>query len=348
MSDCDSGHRAGIGRRGLLLCAGATGTALGLGIGRAQAAEPKVLRIGTFEETNPTAILQASGWLEQATKARVQWSNVGSGGAFNTLAAAGGIDVGLGLGTSPAAAGLAVGIPYKIVAMCDNIAGAEEMTVRKAAHISKPQDFVGKTVAVPFGSTSNFRLAGFLSSNHLLGRVKLVYMSPTEMVAAWKRGEIDAGYVWPPAKSTLLSNGGEVYETHKELDSAGYVIGDLISVTNAMLQKYPDTVVALLKSYGKAVDLSSQDPQKASAMVGKETGLSAADALTNMKEYEFISLKQSLSPQWLGPPGKPGQLATILHRTADFLHSQKSIPRVPALSVFGKGIDSGPLAKAVG
>ncbi len=348
MSDCTVGNPARIGRRGLLLSAGFAGTALGVGMGRPQAAEPKVLRIGTFEETNPTAILQASGWLEQATKAKVQWSNVGSGGAFNTLAAAGGIDVGLGHGTSPVAAGLAVGIPYKIVAMCDNIAGAEEMTVRKAANISKPQDFAGKTVAVPFGSTSNFRLAGFLALNHLLGKVKLVYMSPTEMVAAWKRGEIDAGYVWPPAKDTLLSNGGAVYPTYKKLDSQGYIIGDLISVTNSMLQKYPATVVTLLQAYGKAYDLSQQDPQKASAMVGKETGLSAADALTDMKEYEFISLKQSLSPDWLGPPGHPGRLASVLRRTAEFLHSQRSIPRVPALSVFEKGIDSGPLAKAVG
>ena len=115
-----------------------------------------------------------------------------------------------------------------------------------------------------------------------------------------------------------------------------------------MLQKYPDTVAALLSSYGKGVALWGQDPQKAAAMVGKETGLSTADALTNMKEYEFISLKQSLSPQWLGPPGQAGQLATILRRTAEFLHSQKSVRTVPALSVFEKGIDSGPLAKAAG
>lgn len=348
MSELIASAPSGIGRRRLLVSAGLAGAALGLGAQRGEAAEPEVLRIGTFEETNPTAILQASGWLEQMTKAKVKWQNVGSGGAFNTLAAAGGIDVGLGHGTSPLAAGLAVGIPYKCVAMCDNIAGAEEMTVRKSKNITKPQDFVGKTVAVPFGSTSNFRLAGFLQRNHLLGKVKLVYMSPPEMIAAWKRGEIDAGYVWPPAKFTLLSDGGAVYPTYKTLDAAGYIIGDLISVTDSMLRKYPATVVSLLKAYGKAYDLSQSDPQKASAMIGKETGLSPADALTDMKEYDLISLKQSLSPDWLGPPGKPGRLAEVLHRTAEFLHSQKSIPRVPALSVFQKGIDSEPLSKAVG
>ena len=228
MSDRSLGHGAGIGRRGLLLSAGVTGAALGLGIKPTQAAEPKVLRVGTFEETNPTAILQASGWLEQATKAKVQWSNVGSGGAFNTLAAAGGIDVGLGLGTSPAAAGLSVGIPYKIVAMCDNIAGAEEMTVRKAAHISKPQDFVGKTVAVPFGSTSNFRLA----------RIPQPQSSAWQGEAGLYVADRDGGGMetrrdrcrlrLASGKEHSARAGGEVYETYKELDEAGYVIGDLI------------------------------------------------------------------------------------------------------------------------
>jgi hypothetical protein len=33
--------------------------------------------------------------------------------------------------------GLAVGIPYKVIAMCENIGGAEEMTVRKSAYISR-------------------------------------------------------------------------------------------------------------------------------------------------------------------------------------------------------------------
>ncbi|MGH7071119.1 MAG: ABC transporter substrate-binding protein [Acetobacteraceae bacterium] len=341
--------RPAIGRRGFLVSAGLAGAALGLGVRGAGAAEaePRVLRIGTFQETNPTAVLQGSGILEKMTSSKVRWMNVGSGGAFNTLAAAGGIDVGLGHGTSPLAAALAVGIGLKAVAMCDNIAGAEEMTVRTSKHITTPKDFIGKTVAVPFGSTSNFRLAGFLDRNHLLGKVKLVYMSPPEMVAAWKRGEIDAGYVWPPAKGTLLADGGEVYETYKELDAAGYVIGDLISVRDVILQKYPATVVTLLRAYGKAYEISEQDPGKASAMIGKELDLKPADALADMKEYQFISLKESMSPDWLGPPGKPGRLAEVLHRNAEFLYGQKSIPRVPAVSVFAAGIDTEPLTKAL-
>lgn len=338
----------GTDRRRFLLNAGVAAAAIALSGRKAFADMPSEVRIGTFDETNPTAILQASGTLDKAMGTKAAWNDVGSGGAFNTTAAAGGIDIGLGLGTSPAAAGLARGIPYKVIAICDNIAGAEEMTVRSSAKIKKPADFVGKTIATPFGSTSNFRLEGFLTVHKLLGKVKVIYMSPADLVAAWTRGQIDGAYVWPPAKTKLLTNGGEVYQTYKSLDAAGYVIGDLIVARDGFAEKYPETVTAFLKAYGQAVDLYTTDKKKAVELVAKATSLKPAEAEADMAEYEFVTLKQSLSQDWLGAPGKPGRLAKLLHGAAEFLHSQKSIPSVPEMSVFEKGINSSYLAKAIG
>ena len=350
MGDMKTAIMGEFDRRRFLLGLGMTAATIALtGRGGAKAAMmPSEVRIATFSETNPTAILQAQGTLDKALGTKVAWKDVGSGGAFNTVVATGAMDIGLGIGTSPTAAGLAQGIPYKVIAVCDNIAGAEEMTVRKSSNIKKPSDFVGKTVATPFGSTSNFRLQGFLTVHKLIGKVKVVYMSPTDLVAAWTRGQIDGAYVWPPAKTKLLKNGGEVFETYKEMDAAGYVIGDLIVCRNGFAEKYPETVTAFLKAYGAAVDLYTTDREKAIALCAKATGLSVEDARADMAEYEFINLKQSLSQDWLGAPGKPGRLPKLLHGAAKFLHGQKSIPSVPALSLYEKGVNSSYLAKAVG
>src|SRR5262249_55174166 len=155
MRDFERAIAGGIGRRRFLLGIGVMAASLAL-VGRgARAAAPDQGRIGTFDETNPTAILQAQGTLDAALGTKVAWRDVGSGGAFNTVVAAGGIDIGLGIGTSPTAAGLARGIPYEVIAVCDNIAGAEELTVRSSANIKKPEDLIGRTVATPLGSTSN-------------------------------------------------------------------------------------------------------------------------------------------------------------------------------------------------
>jgi taurine transport system substrate-binding protein len=348
MRSFDTTTASGIGRRRFLISTATAAAAIALSARESWADAPAEVRIGTFDETNPTAVLQAQGLLDAAIGAKAVWNDVGSGGAFNTLVAAGGIDIGLGIGTSPTAAGLARGIPYQVIAVCDNIAGAEEMTVRKSSNIKKPEDFAGKTVATPFGSTSNFRLEGFLTLHNLLGKVKVVYMPPADLVAAWTRGQIDAAYVWPPAKSKLLGDGGEVYRTYQELDAAGYVIGDIIVVRTAFAEQYPDVVVAFLKAYGKAYDLCSADKQQAIALVAKATGLTPAEVESDMAEYEFVSLADSLSDKWLGSPGKPGRLASLLHGAAEFLHNQKSIPSVPDISVFEKGLNSTYLRKAIG
>ena len=121
------------------------------------------------------------------------------------------------------------------------IGPAEEMTVRASEGIKAPADFKGKKVATPFGSTSHFRLLGFLKTNGLSqAEVTVLDMKPAAIVAAWSRREIDAAYVWAPAKSKLLADGGAVYPTAEALDKAGYVIADLkmLTPTRSMLERH--------------------------------------------------------------------------------------------------------------
>jgi taurine transport system substrate-binding protein len=313
-----------------------------------RAATPDVVNIAYFVETKPTMVAKGLGWFQDQAKTKLNWIEVGSGAEINTAVAAGSVDIGLGIGSSPTAAGLAQGIPYKLIGMLDNIGPAEEMTVRKAANIHKPADFKGKKVATPFGSTSHFRLLGFLKTHNLTqADVTVLDMKPDAMVAAWSRGDIDAGYVWSPAKSRLLANGGEVFQTYKDLDAAGYVIADLIIARSVFLEQNPDIVVGLLRAYGRALDLWKAKPDEAAETVAKQAGVTPEVAKSDMNEYDFVPFKTQLSAAWLGEPGKPGKFDAVLKRTADFLVEQKSIRSAPALAAFDKGIDTSALAKAV-
>jgi len=95
------------------------------------------------------------------------------------------------------------------------------MTVRTTADIKSPADFRGKKVATPFGSTSHFRLLGFLKINGLTQKdVTVLDMKPAALQAAWSRGEIDAAYVWPPARSKIAESGGTSYKTWDALEKA--------------------------------------------------------------------------------------------------------------------------------
>jgi taurine transport system substrate-binding protein len=332
------------------LIAGAAGLAAVTAVGgarRARAAVPTI-NIGYFVETKPTMIAKAQGWFEDEAKAKINWIEVASGAQINAGVVGHSIDIGIGIGSSPTAAGLSQGIPYKLIAMLDNIGAAEELTVRASDSIKSLADFKGKKIATPFGSTSHFRLLGFLKTNGLsLSDVTVLDLPPEQIVAAWARKDIDGAYVWSPAKAKLLADGGVVYKTYDVLDQKGYVIADLIIARTGFAKSNPAAVVGLLKAYGRALDLYRASPSEASAIVGTASGVTAQVALDNLAEYDFVPLKEQLTSKWLGTPGKPGAFAAQLQHTAEFLVEQKSIRKAAALGVYQKGIDTSYLERAV-
>lgn len=314
----------------------------------ARAAAPTQINIAYFVGTSPFMIAKGEGWIQEAANTKLNWIEVGSGAEINTGMAAGGMDIGFGIGSSPTAAGISQGIPYELVAMMDNIGPAEEMTVRTAAGIKTPADFKGKKVATPFGSTSHFRLLGFLKTNNLTQRdVTVLDMRGDAMLAAWSRGDIDAGYVWSPTKSKLIANGGEVYRTFDKLEATGYVIADCIIARTAFTKANPDIMAAMLKAYGRSLDLYTARPDAAAVIVGKQAGVTTEVAKADMAEYDFIPLKTQLTPAWLGTGAATGNFAAVLKSTADFLVEQKSIRAAPDVAAFQKAINPSFLAMAL-
>jgi taurine transport system substrate-binding protein len=335
-----------ITRRTALQTAAAASLVLARG---ARAATPATVNVGFFTETKPTMIAKGEGWFAAGTGGKINWTEMGSGAEINTAITAGSCDLGLAIGSSPTAAGIAQGLPYKLIGMVDNIGPAEEMTVRVAANIKTPADFKGKKVATPFGSTSHFRLLGFLKTNGLSqSDVTVLDMKPAAIVAAWSRGDIDAAYVWAPAKSQILADGGKVFPTYAALDKAGYVIADLIVVRDGFAQSYPEAVTGFLKAYSRALAMYRAKPQAAAEIVAKQAGVTPAVALSDMKEYDFVPPAQQVSPAWLGGTvSDPGKFAHVLKDTADFLVEQHSIKSAPALKAFQQAIDISYLKKAL-
>jgi taurine transport system substrate-binding protein len=350
-SESLSRGNAGLNRRDFVRAAGIAAGAAVAGVSfpmPALAAVPDTTNIAFFTETKPTEIAKGLGWFARAVApSKINWSEVGSGAEINTAIAAGSVDIGLGIGSSPTAAGISQGIPYQLIGLIDNIGPAEELTVRASEHITTPAGLKGKKIGVPFGSTSHFRLLGLLKENGLTeSDVTVLDLRPDALVAAWLRGDIDGGYVWSPAKSKLLANGGVPLRTYEKLDAAGYVIADLIVARTAFLQQYPDTVDGLLRAYGRALALWKAQPAQAAEIVGKQAGVSADVARHDLEEYDFVSLREQLSPDWLGAPGQPGKFTGVLKRTADFLVEQKSIRSAPDLSVFGQAVNTSFLVAA--
>jgi taurine transport system substrate-binding protein len=335
-------------RRAVIAVAGAGTLALAVP-GRPRAAAPGAANVGFFTETKPTMLAKGEGWFEAGIGGKLNWTEMGSGADINAAITAGSCDIGLSTGSAATAAGIAQGLPFKLIGMVDNIGPAEEMTVRAAAGIKTSADFKGKKVATPFGSTSHFRLLGFLKTNGLTQRdVTVLDMKAAAIVAAWSRGEIDAAYVWAPAKSKILADGGAPFATYQALDKAGYVIADLIIVRDGFARQYPEAVTGFLKAYNRALAMYLEKPEETADVVARQAGVTPAIALADMKEYDFVPPVEQITPAWLGGTSQnPGKLAQVLKGTADFLVEQKSIRHAPGVDAFQNAIDADYLKKAL-
>ena len=329
-----------------LALAGAAGLAFAA---RARADVPEVANVAFFTETKPTLLAKVQGWFEEGTASRINWQPMGSGADVNVAVTADACDIGLGIGTAAVAAGIAERLPYQVIAVVDAIGPAEEMVVRASRAIRAPQDFMGKVVATPFGSTSHYRLLAFMQRNGLTReKVTLLDARPDRIAAAWANGEIDAAYVWSPARSQLLAQGGVLYPTWQALDQAGYATADLIVARQGFATSYPDAVAGFLKAYARALATYRAQPDQAAALVAGQVGLDPAVTLADMQRYSFVPLGEQLGPDWLGGTAQDaGRIARMLKATADFMANQGGIKKVPGLDVYQKAMNTQFLSKAI-
>jgi taurine transport system substrate-binding protein len=124
-------------------------------------------------------------------------------------------------------------------------------------------------------------------------------LRPAEMVAAWKRGDIDAGYVWAPfAQELEISGGHQVFAT-KDLQKDGYLIYNNYVVRKAFAEQYPQTVSAFLRVHQQK-SMSLRKTRRAAAIVAKEVGAPVTTAVNTLGGLEYPTLSQQGTAAWLG------------------------------------------------
>jgi taurine transport system substrate-binding protein len=305
---------------------------------RAQA-KPEKVTIAYQVIPNQEIIAKGLGWHEKAMGVRIDWKQFDSGRDVNTAMAAGSVDIGL-VGSSPGAAGIAAGVPYEIIWLYDVIGDNEALVVKKAKGIKEVKDLVGKKIAAPFGSTTHYHLLVAFKVNGVdPKKATILDMQPPDMLAAWTRGDIDAGFVWEPTLVKMVESGGEVILSSKTLAEKGFLTADVAVVRKAFAQKYPGLVSTYLATLSRAVDFYREQPQEAAKVVGKEFNISPEEALRQMKTLVMPNAKEQLLERYLGSSGKPGGVAKALKDAGDFLAAQKVIRSAPDLATYQKAVN---------
>src|SRR5690606_32171109 len=105
-------------------------------------------------------------------------------------------------------ASIARGLPIKMIAISGVVARSERLIAKR--DIADVAALKERTVAYPPGSTAHYALMAALKVAGVAdSEVTLLSMQPSEMLAAWERGDIDAAYVWGPFSQKMEASEGK-------------------------------------------------------------------------------------------------------------------------------------------
>jgi len=301
------------------------------------AQNPSVVRIATQQIPNDENIAKAKEYFK-AIGVQLKIVEFDSGAAVVSAIAAGSIDIGL-VGTTPATTAISKNLGVELIWIHGILGKSEALAVKNSAGVKSVADLAGKKVATPFGSTGHYSLLSALELNGVSASdVSVLDLQPKDIFAAWKRGDIDAAYVWDPVLSSLLED-GSVLLSSEDLAKLGVITADVEIVSAEFGKKYPHIVAQYIKALSKAQDDYRSDFNGTVTTLAKYFQISEQDSKNQILGNVWLSASEQLGADYLGKSGSVGAIALSLKKTADFLEKQKSITTAPSLEVFQKAVN---------
>ena len=287
------------------------------------------ISIGYQGAFNPYKQVIDEKMLEKQLGVSIKWRRFDSGAKAMTALASGSLDI-TAAGSSPISAAVSNGVKAELFWILENIGDAEALVVRDGSDIMKPSDLKGKTLAVPFVSTTHFHMMFALEQFGLKPKdVRLLNMQPSAISASWRRGDIDAAFIWDPVLSEIKKT-GHVLVTSKTLSAWGKPTFDGLVANKKFSETHKEFLVDLVKIIA-SVDKKYNDNKSSftsenpiAKSISKVTGGDLNSVPAVMALYEYPPLADQVSCAWLGCGGKGGAVSA-LKATSEFLLDQKKI-----------------------
>ncbi|NWB60460.1 MULTISPECIES: taurine ABC transporter substrate-binding protein [unclassified Pseudomonas] len=293
------------------------------------------LTIGYINGIDPIKRAIADGEYEKGIGQKIDWRRFDAGPAVLAAMASGDVQIG-NLGSSPLAAAASRNMPLVAFIVSAQIRSSEALVVRDGSGIKTPDDLIGKTIAVPFVSTSHYSLLGALKHWNLDPRkVNIVNLTPAQITAAWARGDIDGAFTWSPALGEIRKT-GKILTDAAEVSNWGAPTFEVWVARKDFAEKNPKVVADFARvSLAAIADYAAhkKDWTADSAPVksiARLTGANAADIPELLEGSSFPTAAEQKSAQYLA-----GGTAREIGKTAEFLKEQGKIEKVlPDYSAF--------------
>jgi NitT/TauT family transport system substrate-binding protein len=177
------------------------------------------------------------------------------------------------------------------------VSGGAQLVVKPG--ITSPEQLKGKNIATPsLGNTQDVALKKWLSENNLKDQVKITNLDNPKTLDAFKKGEVDGGWLPEPWASRLVQDAGAtVLLDEKSLWPDGRFPSTVVIVRSEFLQQHPDTVRALLKGEAAAIDWAAANQAEAKTVVNDSLKELAGSTLSQaVLDRAFQGIELTLDP----------------------------------------------------
>lgn len=272
----------------------------------------------------PAKVAQADNTFAKTSGATVDWRKFDSGASVVRALASGDVQIG-NIGSSPLAVAASQQVPIEVFLLASKLGNSEALVVKKS--ITKPEDLIGKRIAVPFISTTHYSLLAALKHWGIKpGQVEIVNLQPPAIIAAWQRGDIDGAYVWAPAVNALEKD-GKVLTDSEQVGQWGAPTLDVWVVRKDFAEKHPEVVKAFAKS---AIDAQQPYIANPDAWLKQPENISKLARLSGVPEGDIPGLVKGNT--YLTPQQQTAELTGPVNKaiidTAQFLKEQGKVPAV--------------------
>jgi NitT/TauT family transport system substrate-binding protein len=279
----------------------------------------------------PETILATQPALARTIPAKLSFRQINSGPAALAGMKAGAYDFVGGVGNPPVTAAIANHTEMKVVwAQYYDYAG---LAVRNG--IAIPDGLIGKTLAQQIGSSEAFSFYGWLKKNNLLGKVRLVDLTPEPMVAAYKSGSIVGGFVSQPMTNIMAADNGHIVATSADEVADGYPGINLVVANARLVKDNPALVQAYVCAMQKGAEMvrgpDAQSVLQKSAAYGGAPD--SPDILKMGADWPYWPLSDEVGPRGMGTVADPasGLVAKVLFETGQWMHDQGRISTAPTM-----------------
>ena len=259
-------------------------TALG-GVG-ASYGQDKVVRIG-FQKYGKLVLLKGKGSLEEKLKPlgyKVSWTEFPSGPPLLEALNVGAIDFGVA-GETPPIFAQAAGAPLVYLAYDPPAPQGEAILVPKDSTLNSVADLKGKKVALNKGSNVHYLLVKALQQAGLkYTDIQPVFLAPSDALAAFTRGSVDAWVIWDPYEAAaeastgarILADGTGLVANHQfYFSSKKFLAGDAKAVD------------VVLEALNEADEWTRNNIQTVAAQLSASIGLPPSVLAVSLKRESY-------------------------------------------------------------